>query len=101
MNMMEFDFILFRDTISIQNVIHSFFMAQIVIKSFRLPVVLVKKIKHLAKENSISQAEVLKKIVNAYEIAKLEEQYHSDLERMGKDKKYQQEQVGLANENYL
>ncbi|GEM_PF-5846558 len=76
-------------------------MSQTVIKSFRLPVILVKKIKDLAKEKSVSQAEVLKKVIHAYEFARFEEQYQSDLERMANDEKYQQEQVDLANENYL
>lgn len=76
-------------------------MQKMIVKSFRLPSLVVGKMKVMAKEEGVTQGELLQKLINAYELLELHEQYVADLQKMSQDQEYLREQQALAEEDYL
>lgn len=76
-------------------------MSATTLKSFRLSQEEVKKIQTWSKEEQITQAEFLRRLLDSYEILRLNQQYEEDLKRMAQDKAYQKQQQKQANEFYL
>lgn len=76
-------------------------MQKMIVKSFRLPAQVAEKMKHLAHGEDLTQGELLSRLVSAYELMTLHEQYLADLSKMENDEAYQKEQQALAEENYL
>lgn len=76
-------------------------MQKMIVKSFRLPSEVAEKMKHLAEGEDLTQGELLSRLVSAYELMTLHEQYLDDLKKMESDEAYQKEQQALAAEDYL
>jgi len=69
-----------------------------ILKSFRIEEALIHFLEKSAKERGVSQATIIEDALT--ELMKEAEQWESDLVLIANDKKYQKEQVELAEEYY-
>lgn len=68
------------------------------LKSFRLPISFVNFLKKKSKELGVSQAKIVE--TSLEKMIKEDNQWQRDLAAIAMDKKYQKEQIALAEENY-